>query len=237
MLSLVTWKWNGGKQTRSFFQSEHVNTLLRMVERNTDLALGREWELVCITDTTKGLDKRIRVVPLPEFPYEIEAPGGYRFPQCYRRLWTYGREAAQVLGDRIVQIDLDVAIVRNLDHLFSRTEDYVAWGDPELSYVRYSGGFVMMDPAARPHVWETFDPVESPRLTKEANLAGSDQAWVSYLLYPNEVEVGRQDGIYRMRTLKGELPDNACIVQFSGQRGYEPWTLGNNYQWVRKHYR
>jgi hypothetical protein len=238
VLSVVFWKWRNrtaGQVHRTTFQSQHVNIAKRMVGRNTSVP----HEIVCVTDDPRGLDKDIRVVPLPEDPWQIEqSPSGENFPVCYRRLRSWDGDWARAnLGNRFCQMDLDLVITGNLDHLFTRTEDYLAWGDAELKGVKYSGGWVLMDAGARQQVWDDFHPVESPRITKAWGLVGSDQAWISYCLYPFEAEVGRAEGIYRQRTINADLPENACIVQFCGKTGYEPWTRGNDYPWVLEHYR
>jgi len=169
-------KWRGPDPDRVFLPL-HVNTLYRMLAAN----YRKPFRFVCITDDTSGLIPEVETLPLPDMA-EIPAPNGDRYPSCYRRLWLWSEEAAQVLPGQVVCIDIDVVIAGDVTEFFDRDEDCVMWGDADHKSLKYSGGLWMIRTGTRTHVWDNFDPIESPKATKAAGLLGSDQAWLSYCL-------------------------------------------------------
>jgi hypothetical protein len=178
----------------------------------------KPFRFVCITDDTEGLVPEVETLPLPNM-VEIPAPNGDRFPSCYRRLWLWSEEAAQVLPGQVVCMDIDVVIAGDVTEFFNRDEDCVMWHDPDHKSLKYSGGLWMIRTGTRTHVWNNFDPVKSPKTTKEAGLLGSDQAWLSYCL-KDEAVWKRSDGIYRTRNLHPGC--NALIIQTPNNKS-KPW--------------
>jgi hypothetical protein len=100
---------------------------------------------------------------------------------------------------------------------------------------------VLMDAGARSQVYDTFDPVESPKKGRALGYIGSDQAWVGACLGPNEKKWTARDGVYSYRNeiapKGGVLPHNARIVIFHGH--VDPWQSATKtrHKWVREHYR
>lgn len=175
-LTFLTWKWKAPNGARSF-QSKHVNVVYAMVAR----WYQRPFRFVCLTDEAKGLDERIEARPLPVRFDQLANPLGPRFPNCYCRLWTFSREAAE-LGERIFQLDIDVMITGDLCPLVDRDEDFVGWTDKRFEEHKIAGGAFLLRTGALPEVWEDFDPKNSPPAAKAAGFKGSDQAWISYRL-------------------------------------------------------
>lgn len=210
MLTVAAWKWRGTRE----YTSEHVNVLFRAVSDNLHIP----HRFVCITDDPVGLDDNITVVPLPEFAHIKVRPG---FPSAYVRLLGFCPEFSRKIGARILTLDIDVVVTGDLTHLVSRDDDFVIWSDPDKPGLRYQGGMHLMDAGARPEVWETFDRDKSPGLARKAGLVGSDQAWISHCLFPNEATWDSSDGITRTRNIRGKTPEGACIVQFPGHM--KPW--------------
>lgn len=236
MLSVVCWKWKPLPGYRSEFTYEHVNCLHRMVRRN----LLVPHRFICITDSREGLDPSIDVVELWNDFADLPNPHGGLNPSCYRRLKAFAREMDAVLGKRFISIDLDCVITGDITPLVDRHEDFVIWGD-QLKQTPYNGSMWMMNAGARAAVWEHFDPVESPTLAHKAGFYGSDQAWMSYKLGPNEARWTRKDGVYAFRTdirrLHGNLPIDARIVFFQG--AIDPWTpvARKMSPWIEEYYR
>ena len=117
-ISFVCWKWKpfiDGKKGISF-TSQHVNILFAMLRRH----MRDPFELVCITDNADDIHPKIRIVPL--WNDLKETPG------CFRRLKIFSPEMKQIIGPRIVSIDLDCVIVNDITSLFQRDEDFVIWG-------------------------------------------------------------------------------------------------------------
>lgn len=235
MISILCWKWKGDAAYRSQFGPDHVNTLFSMLQRNLTLP----FQLFCITDDPRGLAPGIKPFPLWPAPGVLLSP---KRPNCYRRLRMYSREAREWFGERIVSIDLDCVIVSNIDDIFSRQEDFIAWtkripGRP--GGVPYQGSLISHRTGTRPQLWEEFNPDTSPELGRARGFCGSDQAWVSAKLPPNEAVWTEHDGIYSFKgkVRREGLPKNARIIMFHGVP--DPWHPGLDIEhpWIKEHYR
>lgn len=233
--TVATFKWKPAPGYRSAFSSESANVLMRMVKRH----YPQPHEFVCVTDDPVGLDPAIRVVPLWDDHATLPPPQGGKNPSCYRRLKVFSREMATVLGPRFVVLDLDTLISADLSPLWDRPEDFVICGDTNKQ-TPYNGSMVLMTAGARAQVWETFDPVQSPRRAKAAGFFGSDQAWISYCLGTKEATWTKADGVYSFRNHlalnRNRLPDDAKLVIFHGR--VDPWhPQATALPWVQAHYR
>jgi len=191
---------------------------------------------VCITDMTAGF-KQVEVMPMPDAAKklgDLRTPEGGRFPSCYRRLWMFSEEA-KCLGERVFMVDVDLVLTGNIDHLFALEDKFVGWR-PKASWGgtnRIGGGMYLMTPGAHTEVYNDFTGMRSIALARKAGFRGSDQAWMSYKLV-GKVKLWPQDaGIYSIRDLKGQLPDDACLVQFNGPS--KPWH--GKPDWVLEHWR
>jgi hypothetical protein len=240
VLRVVCWKWKPKPGYRSTFGPETVNTLKRMVARH----YRADHELVCITDDAEGIDKDVRVIPLWSDHAQVPSPHGPGNPSCYRRLKAFSAEAATLIGERFVSIDLDVVIAGDLRPVWDVPEAFKIWGDTSPR-TPYNGSMFLMTAGVRRQVWDKFDPHRSPLLAKQKGYWGSDQAWIGYALGPDEKRWNTADGVYSfrnhiqdLRTLKpGPLPENASVVFFHGK--HDPWDddVRAKYGWVREHYR
>ena len=236
-LTVICWKWSQSKY-RSKFGPHQVHKLRNMLERNLQIP----HRFVCITDDARGLD--VETIPLWEFP-EVNVRQGK--PNCYRRLRVFDKDAKDWLGKRIMSIDLDVVITGDITEIVDRPdEEFIIWGDTAKN-TAYNGGFWLMDAGARSQVWEQFTP-DAPSITASQKMVGSDQAWISYMLGPNERKWTTQDGVYSFRNhvsrkqAKGRtapvngLADDARIVFFHGH--YDPWDtkIQRQHPWIRHFY-
>lgn len=211
---------------------EHVNTLQRMVARH----LPEKHRFICVADSSKGFSPAVEVVITPPEALKVarfKTPEGARFPSCYRRLWTFS-EAAKALGERVLMIDVDLVVLRDLTPIFDRTEDFVGWR-PFRDWgaqLRFGGGIYLLTPGTRTHVWDDFNGEESIRKARSKGFRGSDQAWISYKLGATEKYFGRESGIYSIRDMRGTEhmpPSDARLVQFNGP--VKPWE--SKLPWVR----
>lgn len=237
MLRVVCWKWKPRNiDYRSSFGAKQVNTLFNMVQRN----YKKPFELVCFTDDPTGINEAVRTIPIWNTFADIESPLGRDYPTCYRRLLAFSADMERVIGGRFVSVDLDCVIVGDVTELWSREEDFVIW-HAETRNTPYNGSMWMMNPGARKQVYEKFDPVKSPNLTRQLELCGSDQAWIAYVLGPNEAVWDKEHGIYAWRThIKNRnwrLPKDAKIVFFQGNE--DPWdkSAREKAPWIDEHYR
>lgn len=217
MLEILCWKWKpANPRYRSSFGAPQVNVLRAMVERHYQ----RPHRFSCITDDPAGIDQRVRIIPLWPDLADLPSPHGWANPSCFRRLKLFGPEAASIVGDRFVWLDLDVVICGNLEPVFDRAEDFVMW-EGQASANPYNGSMLLMNAGARPQVWTDFDPKTSPGAGRLQGYVGSDQAWIAAKLGRGEPVWTRADGVYswrnHIRVVPGApLPANARIVFFHG---------------------
>lgn len=233
--SVVCWKWAPRPGYRSTFGPDTVNILRAMVRRH----YRSDVRFICVTDDTRGLDPGVEVIPDWKDYAQIPSPHGGKNPSCYRRLRAFSPDIASAFGDRFVSLDLDTVIVADVTPLWDRPEDFVIWGDTNKRTF-YNGSMFLLKAGARPQVWNQFDPVESPRLSKAAGKWGSDQGWLSYCLGPGEAKWSRKDGVYSFRNdlqKARQLPENCRITFWHG--AHDPWSpyAQSQYPWVRAHYR
>lgn len=235
-LAVVCWLWQPKPNYRSQFGASHVNIFRNMIERHLHIP----HEVVCITNMPKGIDPRVRIVPLWDTYATLLSPHGGISPACYRRLRAFSPEMKDVIGPRFISMDLDVVIIDDITPLLSRTEDFIIW----KSYLRktpYNGSMWMMNAGAREQVFMEFDPVVSPLVTLRGGFHGSDQAWISHLLGPNEAVWTGDDGVYAFRTdivqNRYNLLPKSRIVFFQGH--HDPQSAADNMRapWIKEHYR
>ena len=226
MLTILLWKWRQ-KNYRSKFTAENVNIMCNMIGRNLDIP----HRFLCITDDPQGV--KCETYPLWTEPNVNLTEGR---PNCLRRLKVFG-EFGKELGDRLISIDLDTVITKNITPIVDRKEDFVIWGDTARNTL-YNGGFWIMTPGTRKQVWENFRP-EMLKETKRLGIVGSDQAIISHILGPGEATWTTEDGVfsYRNHLRKGLLPKppNARIVFFHGS--FDPWSDHcQAHKWVKENY-
>ncbi len=237
-LKVVCWKWKPMDGYRSNFGAEQVNNLFHMVQRH----YHKPFELVCITDDATGIESDVRIVPLKSIEkfQHLPSPHGGVNPACYRRLVMYSEEAREFIGERFVSIDLDVVIVDDVTPVWDVPEDFRIWGET-LRRTPYNGSMQLMTAGARKKVYEEFNPDNSPRDARKAGFDGSDQAWISYILGPNEKRWTVHDGVYSFRlhvkTAAGRMPKGSRVIFFEGQ--VDPWSpfAQKLCPWINDHWR
>lgn len=246
MIEVVTWKWNKPGY-RSQFDGASVNVVRSMFERRLSLP----HRFTCVTDDPTGIDPRVRVIDITTLPsyrfMKVLNPSSPVNPSCYVRLFIYAPEAADVFGERIVSVDLDIVLTNEVDSLFGRNVDFAIWGGqtvqprhPKL-YNWFNGSLQIVRAGARTKVWTQFDPRVSPLRAHNAGCRGSDQGWIAYCLGRSEHILGAADGVYSYRNhvlpAGGRLPRNARFVAFHGR--HDPWhkDVQARHDWVREHYR
>jgi len=238
-VTFVTWKWRGNDPRRQFL-SEHVNVLAAMLARHYQAP----HTLTCITDDVAGLDGAIDAVALPETKGDwLGAPrlgNGKLFPACYRRLWLFSDEAC-ALGARLVLLDIDVIILEDITALIQeKTADFVGWSTGEFGWSKIAGGFWALTAGSHPEVWDEFDPYTSPGLAAAAGHNGSDQAWLSYKLYPPQQAWTARDGVVKLNWLQksGRRPPSGTKMVFTiGTQ--PPWSpaLQIGHRWISEYWR
>jgi hypothetical protein len=154
-------------------------------------------------------------------------------------LIAFKKDIGKLFGERFISIDLDAIIMGDLSPIFDRTEEAVFLKGISSS-VPYCGSLFMLNAGCRQEVWDNFDSVASPVITKAAGLRGSDQAWISYCL-KNEAtwQYGKDildfSHYTRYGKLEKEKPD-CSIMFFNGN--IKPWDIKirNKYSWIKEYY-
>lgn len=185
-------------------------------------------------------------------------PKGKLTRNCMRRMWLYSQEA-EVLGDRLLQLDIDMVLTDSIDPLVNRPEPFVIWkGDSTKKPNRphgwaYNATIMLLTPGARRDVWDRWfkDPNGIYKESKEAGWdpdTNSDQAIATYLLHQKEPVANwtSADGIHAYRVLAGKygekdqgLPAGTRVVSFhgmSGARTPERPELQACSPWIRQHW-
>jgi hypothetical protein len=252
-LTFVTWLWSGKTMGRDRvdYVADHVNRMASMLARHVTIP----HEVVCVTDMAEGIDSGVRIVPMWT---DLAGHG-----RCYRRLKVFDPAMRDVLGPRIVSIDLDTVITGNIDHLFARPEPFVIWGDPSrMPHTPYCGSLFMLEIGYRPDVFFDFDPGVATGLRRAHGAIGSDQAWMGHVI-KDAPRWGKQDGVYSFRldiqlrigvpqggyicgrrrptgqlaNRDGSLPENARIVFFHGAEDPSQTHLHVHHKWISEHWR
>lgn len=233
-LTFVTFRWQPTPGYRSTFPPESVYALREMIGRH----YTGEHRFVCVTDRQDELSG-VETMPIWTDLCNVPSPFGRSYPSCYRRLKLFSAEAVHMFGPRLVCIDLDMVIVRDITPLFDRPDDFVIWGESDYPGKQaYNGSLWMLRTGTRTKVWTEFDPHTSPRTAWAHGGRGSDQGWLCYILGKNEAKWTRKDGVYSFRKhivpTGGKLPPEARIVSFHGK--HDPWALLEKYPWIKAHY-
>jgi hypothetical protein len=156
MLHIVTWKWG------TLFGPEYVNRLHSMLRRHLHIP----FIFRCFTDDPAGLDKAI--ITLPMYTDHAEMRAGTR--SCFRRLKIFDREMSMVLGERILQLDLDTVITGDVTPLFDRSEDLVLMKQSTVigksDRIIYNPSMLLMNAGVLHDMWEKFHA--SPDAVHEA---------------------------------------------------------------------
>lgn len=248
MLDIVCFKWKPPAGYRSTHKAEHVNVMRSMIARN----YPHPHRFTCITDDPAGLDPRVRFVPLWDLFSDMKSPHGGNNPACYRRLYLHSDWARQNVGERVLQIDLDMLLVDDVSSLWNRSEPYVMWKDALNPTTPYNGAMQLFSPGGPDNVYDVFsrDPVHWVRAAQTQQYWGSDQGVLAAILGPDQARWSEADGAiswrkHCMKSLRADtrvnphcvplLPEGARVVNFHGHE--DPWDIAPIVPWIAEHYR
>jgi hypothetical protein len=221
MLSVVTYLWAPDENSKfPAYRADDARLLQRQVARH----LSMPHEFVVVTDRPEAFadDSAIRAVPID---WTTHVPG-----TCFVRLFTFNPRARDVLGDRVLQLDLDTVIVGDLTPIVDRDESLVLWRNPrkwlltypEVGYAKklswFNGAVMLHSPGTMCVIWQSFDPAH----------ARDDQWLISDYAGKDNPYWDESHGIYRVAHPRrpwvgfyGDLPANARLVAFASER--KPW--------------
>ena len=231
----MTWKWGG------LFGPEYVNKLRSMLARH----LSVPHRLICVTDSSKGIDPGVEVLPM--WTDHAEMVAGSR--SCFRRLRMFDPVVRGALGPRFLHLDLDVVIVGDITPIAVRTEPIVVYdqnaGMAHNSKGRavYNPSFLLMDAGAMPQVWADFhaNPTGVWEAAKKAGWSCSDMSVIG--LYFDKVRpptLGPKEGLvayWRDVKPKGQLPPGARAVLFYGNDNPGDAKVQAKNPWIKEHWR
>lgn len=232
-MTVVLWKW--GRK----FGVAHVEKMRHMLSRHLSLP----HRIVCITDRPKELPKGIEPAPMPKLlPWDVKG---------LRRMWLYSK-AAGALGDRLLQLDLDMILTDSIDPIVDRPEPFVIWKSDSNFKDKwaYNASVMLITPGAQEPLWQRY-MADPRRIFDEADKDGwnskvcSDQAIACYLLKGQDVPVWTDaDGIRAYRVFAGKhgdrgqvLPEGTRIVSFHGPRDPSMPELQAKSPWIREHWK
>jgi len=221
MLNIACFRWiPRGKlripsQKKIVYGERHINNLYYMCREHINIP----FKFNAIVDDIKlNLDSNIIKIPLWDHFAEL---GG-----CYTRLFTYSNDIKDIIGDRVLYLDLDILILKNITNIVSKEEEFVYYKRKDNLF---NCSMYMMNSGSRSYIWEEFnkDPdlaiLNAKEWTKQNNIMKgcSDQAWVNYRLdLDTEQYWNKDDGIYdiNLDLKNSNIPANCNILLFPGPR-------------------
>jgi hypothetical protein len=223
--------------------AEEVRIWDRMVARNLTVPHRR----VCVTHRPDLIDF-METVPLDMAKH---VPG-----TCLVKLQAHRPDMGEVLkADRILLMDIDCVVTGNLDPLVQRDEPFVGWKNPNYTEGGqrgfYQGSMQLFTPGATDFLWRDFDPKTSMAWLNR-RFGGAEQCWISERLNTEYPKAGwkwdrpywsETDGVYGAGRLfngkmgagvQTELPENARIVFFPGNRSAMQADTQAQHPWIRE---
>lgn len=179
---------------------EYVNRLRNMVQRNMTL----DYEFVCFTDSSQGIDPEIRTESLPKMP----VIGWWYKPYFFSRDLP--------INGTILFLDLDLVVFRNINEMFTYKpgkfciiRDFnrkfrPGWDRMNSSIFRLQTG--MFD-----DLWQDFKRNPAPHLQRNRG----DQDWM--YRYVKNFEFWPDDWI---RSYKWEMRDRSQLSMINGKRNF-----------------
>lgn len=221
--------------------------------------LHLEHRVVCITDHPEDVPGGIKTFDVKHTLLKYDS-------KCLRRMWLYsgpqpkGKPWPGDLGDRLLQLDLDMVLTDDVTPLFDRPEPFVILkGESTRQPHRphgwaYNATVMLLTAGARRDVYDAYS-ADQMGVIRAANRAGwdvttnSDQGVATYLLAKGEPPAfwTLEDGIYSYRGIAGPdgmkghegLPKGCRIVSFHGRSGARhpgAKELQERSPWIKEHW-
>jgi len=250
VITAVLWHW--GRR----YGTVHIEKMRSMLARHLSLP----HRIVCITDRPKDVPSGIETF---DVAHTIPKTGDFK---CIRRMWLYagkpdkpGRVWPGDLGDRLLQLDLDMVLTDDVTPLFDRPDPFVILrGESTRQPYRphgwaYNATVMLLTPGARRDVFDTYN-ADRAKAVRAADAAGwdaktnSDQAIATHLMLETPPAFWTlADGIYSYRGVAGPdgmrdkgLPAGCRIVSFHGRSGHRHPGVPDLQQkspWILEHWR
>jgi len=195
MYNVVCLKW-GTK-----FSPEYVNRLFYGVRRNTTV----DFKFHCFTEDAEGLNPEIQIHPLPHTDIE-----GW-----WQKLYLFSDEID--IEGRMLFIDLDTLITRNIDHYVTHNKGFTVMQDIWQKGNNVGSAVMSFEVGKHKHIWESFK--RDPQGAIKSLHPHGDQKWIQkhqperlywQVMYPQQIVS------FKSECRRG-LPATAHIVCYHGK--------------------
>lgn len=256
LITVVLWWWGDR------YSVDHLYKMRSMLSRH----LSVPHTITVISDRPMGIPSGMTFFNISETLLErkkkLHNNKRLLTKNCMRRMWLYSQEADR-LGERLLQLDIDMVLTDSIDPLVNRPEPFVIWKGDSTKQVTnkvyrphgwaYNATIMLLNPGSRRDVWDRWfdDPIGIYKESRDAGWdpdTNSDQAIATYLLHEREpvAHWTSADGIHAYRGFAGKygekdkgLPAGARVVSFhgmSGARTPEKPELQERSPWIRQHW-
>lgn len=230
-LCIVLWAWKPrGRRTHKGLIT-YGPALANMQAKAIRAHLSIPHEIVCVTDhPAHEFSSDIRVVDADEHFGEHADMGG-----CYRRLKMYAPEAREILGDRIVSMDLDMVVAKDLTPLFRPWYDFRIWRSESVQGTPYNGSLQATTAGANAHIWKDFDPEKTPALARMQGYRGTDQSVLALMMGRDAPVWTWQDGVFYLarNCPRDRVPELARVIFSPGSQKVTDPAVQHKYPWLR----
>jgi hypothetical protein len=230
-LTVVVWAWRPrgrrGHKGRIVYGPALANMQAKAISKN----LRIPHEIVCVSDyPTHEFDSSIRVVDATEHFNDHADVGG-----CYRRLKMYAPEMKELLGPRIVSMDLDMVVVKDLTPLFETWYPFRIWKSDSLSGQPYNGSLQAHTAGENAHIWKDFDINRTPNAARMEGFRGTDQACIAYMMGRSQPVWTWQDGVMYLARNCGKLaaPEIARVIFSPGGAKVTDPVVQARFPWLK----
>jgi len=183
------------------YDADYVNKLFLAVKRNSTV----EFTFHCFTDNNDGLDDRIAAHPLPYTNIE-----GW-----WQKLYLFSGEIP--IEGRILFIDLDTLITRNIDHYIKHDSGFVVLRDLWAKRDNVGSAIMSFEVGKHTQIWDNY--IRNPALAQQQIAPHGDQKIIQRHqthrqywqdLFPNEIVSFKSE-------CRSGLPHPVRIVCFHGK--------------------
>lgn len=239
MTLIVTCFWwfdpYAAQQPRRKYGPHHIEVLRNSMARH----LTVPHRFLCITDRPEQLPGDIETASLDKTTYMEKTR--------FAKLMLFRRDIADILGgDRILYSDIDNVVVGDMNPVVDRDEPLVLYRNPnwpQKRRARFNTSMILLSAGCRPDLYENIDLNKDPQRLRLKS-GGTDQAWISEQVDHNNPYWDRTHGVYNAMRLKDlpdsgielDLPDDARIVFFPGNRNPSEPETQERWPWIKEHW-
>jgi len=184
---------------------EYVNRLYAMVQRNVHMT---GFDFVCFTDNASGIHPRIRTAPLP-----YDAPG------WWGKMGLYMPSIPGIHTERLLFLDLDIAITGPLDGLMTFPTDFAmaqdwptgTWPAGDERNRQGQSSVILLKVGSQARIWHRYISEGRPD-------RWGDQEWIN-AAFPGSMKLFPERLVqsYKLHHLEGEELPKCSVVMFHGE--------------------